>query len=303
MFRRGVLRPRGLLCVLVVCLGLLVANPAEAEWDSGRVIIGPANGDALHVMSFNLRYASPTGPNSWPRRRPALAELLRTEQPTVIGTQEGLYQQLRDIDHDLPDHYTWIGLGRAGGSRDEFTAVFYDTRRLTPLAYDHFWLSETPDVIASRSWDSGSLRMATWVHFADRRTGAELVVLNTHLDNHSDAARRHGAELIRDRLNTFTVPVILTGDFNVPATPSSAPYRILTEGAHLTDTWTAALDHRTPQYRTWHNYRPLASSGNRIDWILTRGIPSVPAVAINPSAPGGQFPSDHLPVQALITLR
>jgi len=32
MFRRGVLRPRGLLCVLVVCLGLLVANPAEAEW-------------------------------------------------------------------------------------------------------------------------------------------------------------------------------------------------------------------------------------------------------------------------------
>ncbi len=30
--------------------------------------------------------------------------------------------------------------GRAGGSRDEFMAIFYDTRRLVPEEYDHFAL-------------------------------------------------------------------------------------------------------------------------------------------------------------------
>src|SRR2546427_4660526 len=104
------------------------------------MVIGPARGGALHVMSFNLRFASDGGPGSWAVRRPVMVELFRVERPTVIGTQEGLYRQLRDIDDDLPDHYDWIGLGRAGGSRDEFAAIFYDRHRLAPVAFDHFWL-------------------------------------------------------------------------------------------------------------------------------------------------------------------
>ena len=130
---------RGLLgaFVLVAGLGLPLALPAAAAQDGARVVLGPARGDELHVMSYNLRYASDTGPHSWPLRRPVLAELLRREQPTVLGTQEGLYPQLLDIAHDLPDHYDWIGLGRAGGSHDEFMAIFFDTLRLEPLEFDH----------------------------------------------------------------------------------------------------------------------------------------------------------------------
>jgi endonuclease/exonuclease/phosphatase family metal-dependent hydrolase len=254
-------------------------------------------------MSFNLRYASDTEPNSWPRRRPVMAELLRAELPTVIGTQEGLYGQLRDIAADLPDFYDWIGVGRAGGSRDEFMAVFYDKRRLIPLEFDHFWLSETPSVIGSKSWGSGSIRMVTWVHFADKRTGAEFVVLNTHLDNGSEQARVHSAELIRDRINAFAprLPVVLTGDFNKPA-EASAPYDILMRGAGLTDSWIAAEDRRTPKYGTWSNFHRPTVNGRRIDWILTRGAIAVRAVGINTFIHDGQFPSDHFPVQALITV-
>ena len=51
----------------------------------------------LHVMSFNLRFASDTPPNSWPERRPVMRQLLQRERPDIIGTQEGLYRQLRDI--------------------------------------------------------------------------------------------------------------------------------------------------------------------------------------------------------------
>jgi endonuclease/exonuclease/phosphatase family metal-dependent hydrolase len=282
----------------------LCAGKLHSEWDGDGVLIGPVPGDAVHVMSFNLRYASDNAPNSWPRRRPVMAELLRVERPTVMGTQEGLHGQLRDIEGDLPKYYDWIGVGRAGGSRGEFMAVFYDTRRLAPAEFDHFWLSDTPEAIGSTSWGNASIRMVTWVRFADNRTGAEFVVVNTHLDDQSEYSRVRGAELIRDRINAMApgLPVVLTGDFNTPA-ETSAAYDILVRGAGLTDTWTAATSRRTPRYATWHGFRPPVPDGPRIDWILTRGAVTVPAVGMNTFARAGQFPSDHLPIQALVDFR
>jgi endonuclease/exonuclease/phosphatase family metal-dependent hydrolase len=264
-------------------------------------MIGPAHGESLHVMSFNLRYASDDNPNSWAARRPAMAELLRREQPTVLGTQEGLYPQLRDIQEDLPDRYDWIGVGRKGGSRDEFVAVFYDTRRVEPLEFDHFWLSDTPDVIGSRSWGNNVIRMVTWVRFADLRTEKEFVAVNAHFDHRSENSRQRSAALVRDRINGFApgLPVALTGDFNTPA-EASVSYDTLVGGG-LTDTWPAAAERRTPSYATFHGYNPLVPNGNRIDWILVRGA-AVQAAGINAFELGGQYPSDHLPVQALITL-
>jgi hypothetical protein len=52
-----------------------------------------------------------------------------------------------------------IGLGRPGGSHDEFAAVFFRRARLVPLEYDHFWLSDTPDVIGSATWGN---RTVAW---------------------------------------------------------------------------------------------------------------------------------------------
>ncbi|MFD5826505.1 endonuclease/exonuclease/phosphatase family protein [Lentzea sp. NPDC060358] len=250
----------------------------------------------LNVMSFNLRFASDAEPNSWASRRPAVAQLLLAERPAVVGTQEGLYQQIKDIDHDLPDHYEWVGQGRHGGSHDEFMAIFFDTLRLEPLEFDHHWLSGTPDVVGSRSWGNNVVRMLTWVRFLDRQTGKQFVAVNTHFDHESANARLRGAELVRDRLGTFTLPVVLTGDFNdVPGSPA---YEVLT--SVLADTWVTG-PRTTPAYGTFHGFGPLVPDGPRIDWILTRGA-TVEAAAINTYHRDGQFPSDHLPIQALITL-
>lgn len=247
-------------------------------------------------MSFNLRYASARGRHSWPDRRPVVAELLRREQPTVLGTQEGLYRQLKDVERDLPDRYAWIGEGRAGGNRDEFVAVFYDAERLEAVEVDHFWLSDTPSVVGSKSWGNDNVRMATWVRFKDRHTGKEFVVVNTHLDHLSENARQRGAALLRDRFADVSA-LVLTGDFNSLA-ESSVPYDTLV--ADLTDTWLAAAERRTQMHGTFHGYYPLVPNGIRIDWILVRGA-SVEAAGVNTFEQGGQYPSDHLPVQALIT--
>lgn len=127
---------------------------------------------ALDVMTFNVRFGTvvDTTPR-WEVRRPVMRELLRRERPHLIGTQEGLYRQVRAIEKDLGAHYDWIGTGRAGGSKDEFMAVFYDTRRLTPVEFDHFWLSDTPYTIASNTWGADWLRMVTWVRFVDLADG------------------------------------------------------------------------------------------------------------------------------------
>ncbi|WP_191295710.1 endonuclease/exonuclease/phosphatase family protein [Lentzea cavernae] len=249
----------------------------------------------LSVMSLNLRFASTVEPNSWPTRRPVMAEFLRQELPALIGTQEGLYGQISDVAHDLPDQYDWIGVGRHGGSHDEFMAIFFDTRRLQPLEFDHEWLSDTPKLVGSRSWGNNVIRMVTWVRFADRETGKQFVAVNTHFDHESANARLRSAEVVRDRLHAQQLPVVLTGDFN--DVPGSPPYTVLT--AELTDTWLAGPQ-TTPAYGTFHGFGPLIPDGPRIDWILTRGA-TVEAAAINTFHRDGQFPTDHLPIQALIS--
>ena len=89
----------------LACLGFCALRAGDAA---------PATSPRLCVMTFNLRYASERPPNAWPERRPVMAETIRKLAPDLIGTQEGLYAQLKDLAADLPE-FEWIGLGREGG--------------------------------------------------------------------------------------------------------------------------------------------------------------------------------------------
>ncbi|MFJ9152478.1 endonuclease/exonuclease/phosphatase family protein [Streptomyces sp. NPDC102270] len=256
----------------------------------------------LDVMTFNLRFASTSEPNSWAARRPVMRRLLRQEAPTLMGTQEGLYQQLLDIHADLGAHYDWIGTGREGGSHDESTAVFYDTRRLAPVEHDTYWLSDTPRVIGSNTWGAALPRIVTWVRFRDRAAGGrEFHVLNTHFDHVGQYARERSARFLAQKIAAFdpALPVVVTGDFNAAAHDNQAYDTLLATG--LVDTWDAAAE-RSALYATFHGYKPLVPDGDRIDWILATPGTTVHRAAVNTYARNGQFPSDHLPVQATLTL-
>ena len=283
--------PSLLFRLLPLVLGFGAISPAAAASNEALT---------LRVMTFNLRFASPQPPNAWPDRRPIVRELIEREAPDVIGTQEGVYSQLRDIAADLPD-YEWIGLGREGGSRGEFMAIFFRRDRFAPVAFDHFWLSDTPDVIGSMTWGNRYRRMVTWVRLRERSSGREFYVWNTHFDHEVELARQKAATLLRDRLAALepTVPLVLVGDFNCPA-GNNAAFDTLTRDTGLVDTWTAAKKRRNESLNTFHGYEPPLHDGVRIDWVLARDSAVVEEAAIVDYRKGSQYPSDHFPVTATV---
>lgn len=258
--------------------------------------------DCLTIMTFNLRFASDTPPNAWSQRRPVTRACIEKTAPDVIGTQEGVYSQLKDIAADQPA-YAWIGQGREGGSHGEFMAIFYRTNRLEPLEYDHFWLSDTPRVIGSSTWGNTCRRMATWVKFRDLKTGKPFYFVNTHLDHQVELARQKGATLIRERIAALKteLPVILTGDFNADGLTNKA-YKILNDDGFLADTWTTAQERRNETYNSFHGYETPGKNGLRIDWILGRGIVKTEWSEVVVFNQDGQYPSDHFPVTARVLL-
>jgi len=256
----------------------------------------------LRVMTYNLRYASPRPPNDWPTRRPLVRKVIQTVSPDLMGTQEGLYAQLKDLQADLPDYDT-IGLGREGGSRSEFMMVFYRKTRLEPLEFDHFWLSDTPNVIGSSTWGNSNRRMVTWARFRDLQTTQEFYFWNTHFDHEIQPAREKSAKLVRERVEALNtkLPVLLVGDFNAAAGTNQA-YKILTEGDFFKDTWQMARERIGEGVATFNSFKSLQKTGVRIDWILSRGDVSVDKIEINTFSRDGQFPSDHFPVVASVRL-
>jgi endonuclease/exonuclease/phosphatase family metal-dependent hydrolase len=258
---------------------------------------------ALRIATFNLRFASDQKPNSWPERRPVMRACIQELAPDVMGTQEGLYPQLKDIASDLPD-YDWIGLGRDGGSRGEFMAIFYRKSRLEPLEFDHFWLSDTPNVIASTNWGNTNRRMTTWARFRDRASKREFYVFNTHLDHALRSAREKGAVLIRQRVQevvTNNLPVVLVGDFNAEPGKEKT-YDLFLEGGFFADTWKTARTRRNDDLDTFHGFKGAKKGTYRIDWIMTRGPWECDANEVVVFSRDDQFPSDHHPVLARLRL-
>lgn len=258
-------------------------------------------------MSFNIRYDRPASQpgdvDYWPDRIAPLQDLLRREVPTVLGVQEALHHQLPAIEAALPAGYRMIGAGREGGSRGEYSAIFYDADRLQLLEWDQFWLSDTPKLIGSSSWGNGVTRIVTWGRFRDTATDREMLLANTHFDHESDVARVRSAAAVLDLVRFFDprLPTIVMGDFNSDA-GSSPAYRSFVTSGVLGDAWTLAAERLTPAFGTFPRYGRPTDGGRRIDWILTTPDVLVRQAAVNTSTLDGRYASDHAPVQVLLDI-
>lgn len=258
---------------------------------------------SLKVMSFNVRYGTALdGPNSWPHRKDILVNTLRTYNPDVCGLQECLVFQAEYMVSQLPE-YRWLGIDRDVSGKGEMTAILYKYADLHPIESGNFWISETPEVPSSKSWDSSLPRIATWARFYHSPSGSFFYLLNTHLDHRGEEARAQGVRLLAERTKHLPneLPLIVLGDFNATA-GNSVPYSLAIEYG-FSDAWTAATQRIGPAYTFSGFSDPVSDREGRIDWILVRGpihVSHCETVVYNES---GRYPSDHYPVFAILTIR
>jgi len=174
----------------------------------------------------------------------------------------------------------------------------YCTNEFELQSHGDFWISETPDVPGSKSWDSSCPRTVTWAllrHDTGRNKGAKILFLNTHLDHVSELARENGATLILDFIRRFkdVGGIIVTGDFN---DEKQSIVRRFVEELGLADTL-AAVNATGP---TFHGF--TGNGFTRIDYILASPDLKVIHGEVVTDKPHGLFVSDHFPIYADIVL-
>lgn len=293
------------LFLIVVAVFPAWALPALLPAASAAKAAGSA---PLRVVSFNVRNSNaPDGENAWPKRAEFFFDTVAGFDADLIGFQEVLAVQHDAIVARLTGH------GFAGGARDdgkrkgEWCLVAYRKSRFTALAQGDFWLSETPEVPGSKSWDAALTRICSWVRLRDHVTGRELVYANTHFDHKGVVARQEAARVISARLSALArgVPAILTGDLNI--TEDNPAYRVFvkpdTPGAiHWIDAYRAVHPVRRPDESSFNGFKPVVD-GSRIDFIFHTADFAATAATIDRTARDGRFPSDHFPVTAILAWR
>jgi endonuclease/exonuclease/phosphatase family metal-dependent hydrolase len=267
----------------------------------GCASVGPAH-DPVRVMTFNVRFDNPAdGPDAWSERRERVAATIRDARVDLMGVQEALPHQLAEIEALLPE-LAWFGVGRNAELSGEYSAIFYRADRFEILESDTFWLSETPSVAGSKSWDAAIERIVTWGRLRDRRSGQVFHVFNTHFDHVGEISRQESARLLVQKVGEIAgplAPVVLTGDFN--ATPDSEPIGILMGEGGFSDARARSQTAPRGPDSTWNAFRAIVP-GRRIDFVFVRGGIDVRSHEIVDRTFDGRFPSDHFPVVAELGL-
>lgn len=252
----------------------------------------------IRIVSFNIRYGG-DGLRSAKSRAPLVIQTLRDAKPDSFGLQEALKEWMDYLTEGLPE-YGWVGVGRDDGKgAGEFNPIFYRKDRYDLVDSGTFWLSETPEV-PSLGWNGGCNRVCTWAVLRDRATGFTYAHVNTHLDNASEEARLNGAKLVREKVLSFDMPVVCTGDFNV--NEGSEVYNIMADGP-IGDSKALAPD--TMSSGTYHDYFPIAmSQKSPIDYIFVTKATAAPQVyrVLNHRV-NGRFASDHYAIYADMILQ
>jgi len=247
----------------------------------------------MKTLTCNIRYfGAADGDNRWEKRRDLCARVITSRSPDIICLQEAWREQLVDLEKALPE-FAWFGIVDEPLGANPVNAIFYRRERFRLLSQGGYWLSETPHVTGSSSWNSACVRLANWLRLQERDTGLELRVLNTHLDHVSQPAREGQARVLVEDAAAFPddYPQVLTGDLNCGA-GNTAIARL--EQGGWRDTWAAAHGEADPGL-TFHAFEGSADKGNhgKIDWIFTRGRVRVSGAEIIDDSEDGRYPSDH----------
>ena len=253
------------------------------------------------LITSNIRFDNPhDGVNAWPHRREKLAQLLLSHKPDIIATQEGRFDQLMDFE-SLLKNFEIVDFHRSWIKERMYPSFYIRKNTFEMIKSEDLWLSETPDVAGSISFDSAFPRLMTWMKLQPKDSEINLLVVNTHLDHVKELTRKEQVKVLANEIERILDPhsiLVIMGDFN--DSPESEVRKILTERfPNLQDSWRLFNDTEETSH---HAFSGECQNGSRIDWVLVDERAEIKNCMMDKSRPEGSYPSDHFPIVCQIKL-
>jgi endonuclease/exonuclease/phosphatase family metal-dependent hydrolase len=243
----------------------------------------------MNIVTYNLRFVyTKDGINSFIHRAGLILDTIRKEQPDIICFQEATDAIADFLRSCLSPAYTILLTQREEGLTGEGLAVAYRPEAVTLYGLEVFWLSPTPQVVASKfPGQSKHSRICQNLLFKDERSGRPFRLYNLHLEEVSEDARVKQMELVLERQSKETVPTILLGDFNSRSDGQVAP---LCKSKGLADV-TAHITHSFHGFGKWEQ-------GIKLDYIFAdpETAQTISNVHIWDACLNGIYLSDHYPI-------
>jgi len=251
----------------------------------------------FNLMTSNIRFENPADEiNNWPKRKHIWSKIVDKYDIDILCTQEGRKNQLLDAESItklkiVDGHRDWI-------PERMYPSIFINLNKFSVLSSGDFWLSETPDIAGSKSFNSAFPRLCTWVEV--KKDNNTFFVFNCHLDHVLDETRLSQSKVIAKQIpiiNKCNVPYILAGDFN--ESPENTVRSLFNEDLALNDPFN---DLNIPDEGTHHRFDGKNKTSSRIDWILITRKFNCKKYEIVKDHDSNSYPSDHFPVFANLTL-
>ncbi len=294
-------RRRFLKSTSIVAAAACLPGVANAE---ELILLPNSSANSHRVMGCNIRVALPEDDalgRGWSARKKSCIGIIKAQKADLIGFQEVLKVQADDLKKAMPDYGCFGFEGPEMDVNPETyngiakNLVMYTKKRYEFVGAGTYWLSETPEIGGSKSWNTARARHVNWLRLKDKNTGLEFRVMAVHLDHKEQEARNKQGQLIVRESSQYLsdFPQLLIGDFNVTAT--NPVYGIITAGGWK-DTYTEINGDKDPG-ATFHNFEGTnyakAKTNGRIDFIFTKGKFKTISSHIVYDQLDGVYPSDH----------
>ena len=248
----------------------------------------------LTLITCNIRFDNPGDQdNAWSHRREFLADTLLRHNPFIISTQEGRFDQLQDFqsllgEFEMVDHHrSWIKVRM-------YPTIFIKKNSFEILKSEDLWLSETPEVAGSSSFESMFPRLMTYVLLQVKDSEEKILVVNCHLDHIKQETRIKQIQVLGEQIKKVKGPekLIIMGDFN-DSPESVVRDELLKYFPHLVDSW---KEFNSLEETSHHGFQGNISDGKRIDWLMTDEKLELISSCTDKTHNSGKYPSDHFPI-------
>ena len=251
----------------------------------------------MKIVTYNLRCiynAEVDGINSFVHRGGMVLDVILDKKPDVICFQEAMPKHMAFLRKHLAPEYTILFTQREPGLTGEGLAVAYRQETCSLYGLEVFWLSPTPNVIASKfPGQSVHSRIGHRLWFKNEESGNQFCLYNLHLEEISEDVRVQQMDVALDRATKEEIPTLVMGDLN------SSPAGLVLP--HCKERGMVELTEQIPF--TFHGFG-TRNPPYKLDYFLAK--PEMAKlcsdVKIWDECYNGIYLSDHYPVEITVDL-